>query len=145
MTTIPRMTADEMALPDPLALTKKHIVLLVDDEPEILASLRRLLVNEPYEILTTEKPEQALEWIKAKVVSLVVSDQVMPGMLGVAFLDEVRKRSPATQCAILTDYPEGGQLLRRVSQEPLCVISKPWDGDELKRTIRKLLHDGEKR
>ena len=138
------MSADERGLPGSFDLTQKHLVLFVDDDPKILASIERLLVTEPYELLTTEKPEQVLQWVQEKVVSLIISDQAMPGKLGTDLLEEVRTRSPATLRAIVTAYPEGAKLLRRQSQDDLCVITKPWDVDHLKRTIRKLLHDREK-
>jgi len=139
-----KASADRMGLSEPLDLAKKHVVLFVDDEPEILASVKMLLADEPYELLTTEKPAQALQWVQEKVVSLIISDQVMPEKLGTELLVQVRASSPATLCAILTAYPEGGKLLRQLSQDKLSIIPKPLDVEDLKRTIRKLLHDLEK-
>ena len=137
------VSADELGLPEPLGTAKKHLVVFVDDEPKILASVMRLLATEPYELLTTGSPRQALQWVEERIVSLIISDQVMPEQLGIELLEEVRACSPKTMCAILTAYPEGGRLLRSVSQTDLCVIAKPWDDENLKRTIRKLLHDRE--
>ncbi len=129
--------------PEPLELTMKHIVLFVDDEVEILDSIRTLLSEEPYELLTTETPAQALRWIRERVVSLVISDQVMPEDLGTDFLKEVRTCSPATRCAIVTAYPHGAKLLGALNHE-IFLIPKPLDVENLKLTIRRLLYDREK-
>lgn len=118
---------------------KTPLVVFLDDEEEILAALRRLLANEPYELLTTESPRQALQWIREKDVHLMVSDQVMPEMFGTNFLKQVRACSPETVCAILTAYPEGGQLLQGLDQGDFSMITKPWDGEELKANLRTLL------
>jgi DNA-binding NtrC family response regulator len=132
-------TADKTGMPEPLDSAKKHLVLFVDDESEILASVRRLLVQEPYELLTTERPHQALQWVQEKDVSLIISDQVMPEMLGTDLLKQVRTCSPKTLCAILTGYPEGGKLLLGLNQGNFSIIAKPWDLEDLKGTIRTLL------
>jgi DNA-binding response OmpR family regulator len=139
-----KANANRMGLPEPVELAKKHVVLFVDDEPEILASVKMLLADEPYELLTTEKAAQALQWVQERAVSLIISDQVMPEKLGTELLVQVRASSPATLCAILTAYPEGGKLLRQLSQDKLSIIPKPLDVEDLKRTVRKLLHDREK-
>ena len=142
---MPAMSAeasDHPGLPD---LANRHIVLFVDDEPEVLASVRRLLRKEPYELLTTERPSQALQWVREKAVSLIICDQVMPEKLGIDLLDEVRAQSPAIRCAVLTAYPEGAKLLRRRSQEDLHVIAKPWEDEDLRGCIRGILRDLEDR
>ncbi len=129
--------------PEPIALAKKHVVLVVDDEPEVLASLKMKLADEPYELLTTDQQEQALRWVQDKAISLIISDQVMPGRLGTELLVQVRACSPETLCAILTGYPEGGKLLRSLKEGRLSLIPKPLVIEDLKRTIRKLLRDRE--
>jgi DNA-binding response OmpR family regulator len=138
-----KANADATGMPKLLELAKKHIVLFVDDEPEILSSVKVLLADEPYELLTTDKPAQALRWVQEKVVSLIICDQVMPDEIGTEFLEQVRARSSDTQCAILTAYPEGAKLLRALNQG-VFLIPKPFEVEELKRTIRKLLQDREK-
>lgn len=118
---------------------KPHLVVLLDDDLEILALLKSLLADEPYEVLTTARPSEAMQWIESKSVNVMVCDQVMPGTYGTQLLQEVRARSPETRCAIFTAYPEGGKLLLNLSQEPLPIIPKPLDIEQLKRSLRALL------
>ena len=54
------------------------LVVCVDDEPRVLASLRRLLSEEPYEMIVTHEPRKVLKLIGSRTVSLVIADQRMP-------------------------------------------------------------------
>jgi response regulator RpfG family c-di-GMP phosphodiesterase len=120
---------------------ERHVVVCVDDEPAILSALRRSLRTEPYELLTTESPESALKWVGTRDVSLIISDQRMPGMEGTELLEEISKRSPSTAKILLTAYPGdtmGAAGLRHWTE---CMISKPWDNVMLRKTIRQLLGD----
>jgi response regulator RpfG family c-di-GMP phosphodiesterase len=120
---------------------ERHVVVCVDDEPAILSALRRSLRAEPYELLTTENPESVLHLVGTRDVSLVITDQRMPGMVGTELLEELSKRSPSTARIILTAYPGdtiGTPGLRHWTE---CMISKPWDNSMLRKTIRQMLGD----
>lgn len=114
--------------------SRKPLVLCVDDEPPVLSALRRVFRGEPYEILTTEEPAQALDWMEDEEVNVLITDQRMPEMVGTQLLQAARRRRPAAVCVILTGYPES------VIGDYNLVISKPWSDEDLRRTIRKLLH-----
>jgi response regulator RpfG family c-di-GMP phosphodiesterase len=120
-----------------------HTVLIVDDEPEVLKALRRLLDREPYDLVTTDRPGLALEWMGRKTISLAISDQMMPEMGGDEFLEEVWNRSPLTARLLLTGYPERVQQIPKSRRCLLQVMTKPWDEYQLKRTIRNLLRERE--
>lgn len=114
-----------------------HLVLALDDEPGVLSALRRALDTEPYDLVTADRPRIALEWARLKEVSLIVTDQRMPDMEGLRFLEEVWKESPDTAAIVLTAYPDtlpsppGARLPE--------VIAKPWDNRSLRASIRKAL------
>ncbi|MBI2899708.1 MAG: response regulator [Planctomycetes bacterium] len=118
---------------------RRPIVLCVDDEPPILSALRRALRREPYELLTTERPREALAWIEAVEIDLVISDQRMPEMLGTELIAEVRRRSPHTCVAILTGYPGSNLGAPGIGPGIAPLIHKPWEDDGLKETIRRFL------
>ena len=127
----------------PETLYHWHNVLIVDDDPETLAALRRLLEREPYDVITTARPRLALEWMDRKNISLAISDQRMPEMEGDLFLESVWKKSPGTARLLLTGYPETIGLIPRSRQVLLRVMAKPWNDEILKRTIRLLLRERE--
>jgi response regulator RpfG family c-di-GMP phosphodiesterase len=117
----------------------RHVVICVDDESLVLEALRRTLHSEPYQVLTTNQPEEALEWLGKREVSLVISDQRMPGMQGTDLLDEVERRSPTTGRVILTAYGGPTAATPGIGRHIDCMISKPWDGPMLRKAIRTLL------
>ena len=132
-----------MDTPKPPCLYRWHTVLLVDDELEALSAVARELQREPYDILRAESPRAALSWLLRKDISLVIADRRMPEMEGDRLLEEVWKRSPTTVGVILSGYP-GAEPAEGPGRRPRCVLSKPWDGAELKRTVRMLLAERER-
>jgi response regulator RpfG family c-di-GMP phosphodiesterase len=120
-----------------------HTVLIIDDDQEVLSALRRVLDREPYDVVTTDRPALALDWMTRKTVSLVISDQRMPEMDGDALLEEVWSRSPMTGRLLLTGHPDQVDRIAPARKALLSVMFKPWDDLELKRRIRTLLRERE--
>lgn len=115
-------------------------LLLVDDEENILKSLRRLLRHEPYQILTASGGEQALQVLGQQAVDLVISDARMPGMDGASLLTEVQQRWPECLRILLTGHADISTTIKAINQGQIFrYISKPWDDDELRLIIRQAL------
>ena len=115
-------------------------VLFVDDEPNVLASLRRLLRKEGYGLQFASGGQEALDILKTKRVDLVVSDVLMPSMDGVTFLKQVRDLYPDKIRLILTGYASKDFVKQALAEECVHeVLAKPWDEEELKATIRDSL------
>lgn len=115
-------------------------LLLVDDEENILRSLRRLLRDEPYEILTANGAEQALQLLGQTSVDLVISDARMPGMDGATLLTAVQQRWPDCIRILLTGQADLSTTIKAINQGQIYrYISKPWDDEELRLTIRQAL------
>lgn len=115
-------------------------VLLVDDEPLILSSLRRLLRNQPYDLLLAESGEQALQLLESRPVDLVVSDARMPNMDGAALLAEIHRRSPETIRILLTGHADLPTIAKAINEGRIHhYLSKPWNDDELLLTLRQSL------
>ncbi|MBI2933416.1 MAG: response regulator [Planctomycetes bacterium] len=125
------------------AKVRRHVVVCVDDEARILAAIRRILRREPYELLTTSDPREALEWIEKRDVSVLVVDERMPQMRGVDVLKVARERSPGTARVMLTAYPHSGMILERVSKGIQRLITKPWRDEDLRRMIQDLVRERE--
>ncbi|GAB1393297.1 hypothetical protein MASR1M60_14600 [Rhodocyclaceae bacterium] len=112
-------------------------LLLVDDEPSILASLRRLLRREGYTIYTAEGGEAGLEVLAAHEVGVVISDARMPGMAGAEFLGRVREMYPDTVRIMLSGYTDLESVTQAVNRGELFrFLTKPWDDVELLDVVR---------
>lgn len=113
-------------------------VLLVDDEENILKALRRLLLDEDFDIETATSGEVALQKLQAlDNVGLIVSDQRMPGMNGAEFLGRSQKFAPFAQRILLTGYSDINATIEAINKGGAGrYISKPWDDDDLTRAIR---------
>lgn len=115
-------------------------LLLVDDEENILKSLRRLLRHEPYQILTASGGEQALQLLRQQSVDLIISDARMPGMDGATLLAEVQQRWPECVRILLTGQADLSTTIKAINQGQIYrYISKPWNDDELRLTVRQAL------
>jgi PAS domain S-box-containing protein len=114
----------------------ERVVVVVDDDAPTLNSIRQLLKEEPYRLLTTAVPQQALQWVREREVSVVVSDQRMPDMAGTQLFERISKWSPATARILLTAYPDSAEVVE-LNGRVDAVLAKPWDGEHLKRAIRE--------
>jgi putative nucleotidyltransferase with HDIG domain len=115
-----------------------HTVLFVDDEVNILKALQRLLRNEPIEILTASTPSEAFELIEHAEPQVIVSDQRMPEMSGVDFLASVRDRHHDVVRMMLTGYTDMTIAVEAINKgEIYRLITKPWNDEELKATLRQ--------
>ena len=116
----------------------EHTVLFVDDEVNILKALQRLLRNEPMNVLTASRPSEAIALVERESPQVVVSDQRMPEMSGVDMLSTIRERSPDIVRMMLTGYTEMTIAVEAINRgEIFRLITKPWNDDELKATLRQ--------
>ncbi len=118
----------------------RHTVLCVDDEVNILQTLKRLLRKENYELLTASSGREGLEILSKNDVHLVISDQRMPEMNGTEFLAEIKERYPDVIRIILTGYTEVDAITESINRGHIYkFFLKPWNDDNLKLEIRKAL------
>jgi len=118
----------------------EYAILLVDDERQILSSLKRLLRKEPYRIFTAESGAEGLAVLQKEAIQLILSDQRMPQMTGTELLQKAREISPNTIRVMLSGYAEPEAILGSINEGGVFrFIAKPWNDDELKTTIRQCL------
>lgn len=111
-------------------------LILVDDEDNVLRSLRRALATEPYEVATCHSGAEALTLMESTEVDLILSDYRMPGMDGVALLTECRERWPDTARLILSGYTDLEALMGAINGAQIYrFINKPWQDYDLKTAI----------
>ncbi len=116
-------------------------ILCIDDEQNVLRSLTRIFLDDPYEILTASSGAEGLLILdRCGIVPVVISDYRMPGMNGVEFLSEVRKRWPETVRIVLSGYADTGAIVSAINEGQIYrFVAKPWNDDELRITVANAL------
>ena len=118
----------------------EHAILLVDDEPDVAAALTRALMDEPYDVSSSQGGEYALQVMASRQFKVVISDERMPGMGGAEFLSIVRERFPDTVRIMLTGHASLESTMKAVnSGEIYRFFTKPWNDTELKLAIRSAI------
>ena len=118
---------------------EKRTVLFVDDEQRVLMSLKRGLLDEPYDTLFAESAREALEILDKKQVHVIVTDMRMPEMGGLELLRTVKKEYPHIVRMVLSGYTQVSTLLTAINQgEIFRFIPKPWRlEEEFKPAVRE--------
>ncbi len=120
---------------------KKPIILAVDDDPSVLRAVTRDLrdaYKRDYRVMATESANEALETLKdlknkGENVALFLSDQRMPEMLGVEFLEKAKSYYPEAKRILLTAYSDTDAAIKAINEVQLdYYLMKPWDPPEEK-------------
>ncbi|WP_157201279.1 EAL domain-containing protein [Massilia sp. Root418] len=124
-------------LPAPQGDAHGRTVLLVDDEPNILSSLQRLLRRDGYRILTAGSGAEGLELLSLHRVQVILSDQRMPGMSGSEFLGRAGELYPDTVRIMLSGYTDLRCVTESVNRGAIYkFLTKPWEDDDLRADVR---------
>ena len=114
----------------------QETILVVDDEQNILKSLRRELLDMPYGLLTASSAAMALELMQTHPVSVIISDQRMPGTCGTELLAIVREKYPDTSRILLTAFSDIQDVIDAINKGGIYkFLHKPWNTHELKQVI----------
>ena len=113
-------------------------ILFVDDEENILLSIKRLLMKEDFDVLTAGSGEEGLEVLKKNPdVGVVVSDQRMTGMDGVEFLEKAWEVVPDSIRIMLTGYDDTEIARGAINKGGAYrYITKPWKNSEFVQALR---------
>jgi len=115
-------------------------ILIVDDESNVLSSIKRALEDEPYEVLTAKSGLEGIEVIRNRDIKVVISDEMMPGMSGSEFLAAVKKIFPDTIRIMLTGHASVEAAMDAVNNgEIYRFFAKPWDDFQLRLAIRSAI------
>ena len=130
----------------------KPIILAVDDDPQVLRAIRQDLRNQykdEYKILSTDNAQEALDSLlelknKGEEVALFLSDQRMPIMQGVDFLEKAMQIFPKAKKVLLTAYSDTDAAIKAINAVQLDhYLIKPWDPpqEKLYPTLDDLLEE----
>jgi thioredoxin reductase (NADPH) len=120
---------------------KKPILFAIDDDSQVLRAISRDLrqrYRSEYRILSTDSPKEALESLpelksKGETVALFLTDQRMPEIIGVDFLEQAKTHFPEAKRVLLTAYSDTDAAIKAINEVQLdYYLLKPWDPPEEK-------------
>ncbi|MFO7461300.1 MAG: response regulator, partial [Desulfatiglandales bacterium] len=114
-------------------------ILIVDDEKNYLLVLEALLNAEGYETMTAQNVDEALRLLEGSDLDLVLTDMKMPGLSGMDLLVECKKRKPELPVIMMTAYGTIEMAVEAMKKQAYDYITKPFQNEELKLTIKKAL------
>jgi signal transduction histidine kinase len=118
-------------------MSRRHTLLVVDDEPDVVQSVQDLLRLD-YQVLGATRAKDGLRILQEQEVHLVMTDQRMPEMTGVEFLSQVRGDHPEAIRLLFTGYADLKAVIDAINQGNIYrYITKPWDPDDLQIIIRQ--------
>lgn len=141
-----QMLASGKSLPERFRVSsrKQRTLLLVDDEENIVAALKRVLRRDGYRIVTACSGEEGLRRLAENEVDVIVSDQRMPGMTGVEFLNRAKALYPQTVRLVLSGYTELQSIIDAVNEGAIYkFLTKPWDDERLRGHVAEAFRQKE--
>ena len=123
---------------------KVNSILLVDDDPELLKALTKVLEKEHYEVAAQADAGSAIRYINEtkKRFDLVITDVSMPGMKGTTFLAAVKTAFPRLPVIVITAFGDWGQYMEALREGAYEYLSKPLEKADLLDAVRRALANG---
>jgi DNA-binding NtrC family response regulator len=117
----------------------EHTILVVDDEPANLRMIERAL-RKRFKIIQASSAEQALRILEKQTVSLILTDQRMPGLSGTELLRQSRAQHPDAVRMVVTAQSDPATFIEAIRNAgAVRVITKPWDPDKLIEIVSQAL------
>ena len=125
------------------AQTRRHRILVVDDEPLVTLLIAEALALEGHEVDTAKNGREALERISAYAYDAILSDLRMPELDGVGLYRELDQRNPGLlrQIAFVSGTTQPVEYASFLEETGVPVLRKPFAIDDLQRLVRRLLQD----
>ena len=118
----------------------QRTILIVDDEEMILKALERVLRKDKYNIFKALNGEEGLKLLSMREFDMVISDQKMPVMDGLTFLQKVKSEQPQTLTIMLTGAKDLDVAVKAINEAGVYkFILKPWDDEDLRVTVQRAL------
>ena len=111
-----------------ISLVQQINILCVDDEVNILSSLKRMLSLAGYEVLTANSGDEGLKILQDSPVDIIISDMRMPGMNGVQFLQKAKEIKPNAIKILLTGNADFNDAISAINDGGIFrYLNKPWN------------------
>lgn len=126
-----------MSRPKKTRLPNKFTILVVDDDPEIVTLLSKILLNEGYNVMDAQNGLEALRKVEKGGIDLVILDMIMPEMGGIEVLKGLGDIAPKLPVIVLTGHGDLQTAREAMMLGAYEYITKPFDADFVKAVVKK--------
>ncbi|HSN83046.1 MAG TPA: hybrid sensor histidine kinase/response regulator, partial [Polyangiales bacterium] len=120
--------------------TLRGTVLLVEDDPMVCSTLERFLASFGLEVFATTNPNEAVEICnQAPRIDLVVSDVMMPKMLGPVLVEKLRLKRPDVPVLYISAHGRRDLIDRGILKQGEALLTKPFESRDLHSRLVKLM------
>jgi len=116
-------------------------ILVVDDDLDILQSLREILETKGYDVETAETAQKGLELAKQRFFNLAILDIKLPDMEGTELLAKIHKEKPEMMKVMLTGYPSLDNAVQALNLGADAYLMKPVNPEELLKVVEEKLRE----
>lgn len=124
-----------------MSIGGKAKILVVDDDVDILQSLKEILETKGYEVEVAESAQKGLEWARKKFFNLAIIDIKLPDMEGTELLAKIHKEKPQMMKVMLTGYPSLDNAVQALNLGADAYLMKPVNPEELLRVVEEKLKE----
>ena len=110
-------------------MTRK--MLVIDDEPVLLSSCRRIFEAEDFYVITTTSPEEGLALVMDTYFDVILCDWMMPGLDGMEVITRLEQSSPGSAVVMISGYPSIGRATEAMKRGAMDYVAKPFTPDEI--------------
>lgn len=119
-------------------MAKGRRILVLDDDPVVCQSLRRILGAEGYEVKVTERGRDALDVVSGEDVDLLITDIRLPDIIGIEVLRETKIIKPSTDVVVITGYPTLQDAKEATRLGALEYIEKPFTPEFIRNAANRV-------
>lgn len=121
-----------------MGANSRPVVVVVDDEEMVLASIRALLLLDgEYEVRTFTNPLDAVKCLLEESVDVIIADYLMPDMNGIQLLAQAKRLQPEATRVLLTGHADKASAIQAINEVSLFqYLEKPWDNAQLLLVIQ---------
>ncbi len=114
-------------------------ILVIDDEPVVLNSCRKVLEEDGFDVYLVPSADEALKAMKKEVFDLLLVDVKMPKHDGIYLMQKVKEKWPDVPIIVMSGYPTPDTITDGTKMGADAFIAKPFTPDELLETIRQVI------
>lgn len=118
---------------------KDFSILVIDDEPAQITSIKSYLSRRDYNVLTANSGEEGLSFLNNGYIDLVLTDYRMPGISGLEVVRNVKRFNPELPVVVITAFSDTEDAVRVMKEGAFDYLSKPIDLDELDIIVKKVI------